>query len=61
MEIKKLKASELASVFREMLNNNNIRKISQDDCLELQNINFVADQDWIIRQPNYEYADREVE
>ena len=61
MEIKRLKASELASVFREMLNSNNIRKIGQDDCLELQNINFVADQDWIIRQPNYEYADREVE
>ena len=61
MEMKRLKASELASVFSKMLEDGNIRQIGKDNCVEIQNINFVADQDWIIRQPNYDYAAREIE
>lgn len=61
MNIDKLKASELASVFKRMLADNETRKIGDSTCVELQNINFIADQDWIIRQPNYEYATREIE
>ena len=61
MEMKRLKASELASVFSKMLEDGNVRQIGNDNCVEIQNINFVADQDWIIRQPNYDYAAREIE
>lgn len=29
--------------------------------IEIQNAHFVCDKDWIIREPNYEYAKREIE
>lgn len=29
--------------------------------VEIQNAHFVCDKDWIIREPNYEYANREIE
>lgn len=29
--------------------------------IEIQNAHFVCDKDWIIREPNYEYANREIE
>lgn len=29
--------------------------------VEIQHAHFLADKDWIIREPNYEYADREIE
>ena len=29
--------------------------------VEIQNAHFICDKDWIIREPNYEYANREIE
>ena len=29
--------------------------------VEIQNVHFLADKDWIIREPNYDYAKREIE
>ena len=29
--------------------------------VEIQNAHFLADKDWIIRKPNYDYAKREIE
>lgn len=29
--------------------------------IEIQNAHFICDKDWIIREPNYEYANREIE
>ena len=29
--------------------------------IEIQNAHFVCDKDWIVREPNYEYAQREIE
>ena len=29
--------------------------------IEIQNAHFIADKDWIIREPNYDYANREIE
>lgn len=29
--------------------------------VEIQNVHFLADRDWIIREPNYDYAKREIE
>ena len=29
--------------------------------VEIQNAHFLADEDWIIRKPNYDYAKREIE
>ena len=38
-----------------------IREIAGSKCVEIQNANFIADKDWIIREPNYDYANREIE
>ena len=29
--------------------------------VEIQNVHFLADKDWVIREPNYDYAKREIE
>lgn len=42
-------------------NSNDIRTISNSKCIEIQNCNFIADKDWIVREPNYDYAERELE
>ena len=34
-----------------------IREIGGSKCVEIQNANFIADKDWIIREPNYDYAE----
>lgn len=36
-------------------------KVQQSRTIEIQNAHFLADEDWIIRKPNYEYAQREIE
>lgn len=36
-------------------------KVQQGKTIEIQNAHFLADDDWIIRKPNYEYAKREIE
>lgn len=35
--------------------------IQQSITIEIQNANFLADSDWIIRKPNYDYANKEIE
>lgn len=35
--------------------------VQQSKTVEIQNANFLADSDWIIRKPNYEYFNRELE
>ena len=37
------------------------RIIGGQKCIEIQNANFIADKDYIIREPNYDYAARELE
>ena len=37
------------------------RIIEGQKCVEIQNANFIADKDYIIREPNYDYAKREIE
>lgn len=37
------------------------RTISGSKCIEVQNCHFIADKDWIVREPNYDYAQRELE
>lgn len=37
------------------------RIIGGQKCIEMQNANFIADKDYIIREPNYDYANREIE
>ena len=36
-------------------------EVQQSDTIEIQNSHFLADQNWIIRQPNMEYFERELE
>ena len=36
-------------------------EVQQSKTVEIQNANFLADKAWIIREPNYEYFDRELE
>ena len=38
-----------------------LRIIGGQKCIEIQNANFIADKDYIIREPNYDYAKREIE
>lgn len=35
--------------------------VQQSTTIEIQNANFLADSDWIIRKPNYDYANKEIE
>lgn len=37
------------------------RTISGSKCIEVQNCRFIADKDWIVREPNYDYVQRELE
>lgn len=44
------------NVFRDIGN-----KVQQSRTLEIQNAHFLADNDFIIRKPNYDYANKEIE
>ncbi|MBO5005644.1 MAG: dCMP hydroxymethylase [Clostridia bacterium] len=55
------KTEDIRDIFKQKLTNKEFR-ITKDGTktLELQAIQFEANNDWIIRKPNYEYAKREI-
>lgn len=57
----KLNTENIFLLLKDKYEANDFRNISGSICLEIQNCNFVADKDWIVREPNYDYAKRELE
>lgn len=57
----KLTTENIFLLLKDKYEANDFRNISGSICLEIQNCNFVADKDWIVREPNYDYAKRELE
>lgn len=57
----KLTTENIFFLLKDKYEANDFRNISGSICLEIQNCNFVADKDWIVREPNYDYAQRELE
>lgn len=61
-----LKTADVANLLKEKYVNGDFRILGggnekqQSKTIELQNIHFIADKDFIIREPNYDYADREI-
>ena len=60
-----IKTNDVLNLFLEKYRNNDIRTIGnvvqQSKTIELQNIQFEVDKPWIVREPNYEYFNRELE
>ena len=60
-----LKTTDILQIFKEKYKNQEFRTIGnnvqQSKTIEIQNANFIADKDWIVRQPNYEYFQRELQ
>ena len=56
---------DILKIFKEKYKNREFRTIGnavqQSKTIEIQNANFIADKAWIVRQPNYEYFQRELE
>ena len=54
---------DIFDLFVEKYKNNEFRtignKVQQSKTIELQNIQFEVDKPWIVREPNYEYFERE--
>lgn len=57
--------TDIRNQFIDKYKNNEYRyignKTQQSTTIEIQNVHFLADDDWIIRKPNYEYAQREID
>lgn len=53
--------SDIAQELKELYKNKVFREGKYGKTVEIQNAHFLADKDWIIREPNYEYANREIE
>ena len=53
--------SDIACEFKELYRNKVFREGKYGKTVEIQNAHFLADKDWIIREPNYDYAKREIE
>ena len=60
-----LKTNDILEIFKEKYRNKEFRMIGnnvqQSTTIELQNIQFECDKDWIVREPNYDYFEREKE
>jgi len=60
-----LKTEDIKKLFVEKYKNNDFRTIGnavqQSKTIELQNVQFEVDKPWIIREPNYEYFNKEFE
>jgi len=52
---------DIRNEFKRLYKDGIFRKGSYGKTVEIQNAHFLADEDWIIRKPNYEYANREIE
>lgn len=57
----KLTTENIFFLLKDKYEANDFRIISGSKCLEIQNCNFIADKDWVVREPNYDYAQRELE
>lgn len=60
-----LKTEDIKQILKEKYKNGEFRVIGNDvqqsKTIEIQNAHFIADKPWIIREPNYEYFNRELE
>ena len=60
-----LKTSDIRNIFIEKYQNQDFRvignNVQQSTTVEIQNAHFIADKDWIIREPNEDYVQREIE
>ena len=52
--------SDILKQFKKKFRNEEFRYVGGKKTVEIQNAHFVADKDWIVREPNYEYARREI-
>lgn len=52
---------DIRNEFKELYKNGIFREGKYGKTVEIQNAHFLADKDWIIREPNYDYAKREIE
>lgn len=53
--------SDIAQEFKRLYKEGIFREGKYGKTVEIQNAHFLADKDWIIRKPNYDYAKREIE
>lgn len=52
---------DIRNELKELYKNGIFREGKYGKTVEIQNAHFIADKDWIIREPNYDYAKREIE
>lgn len=59
-----MNTDDILKIFKEKYKNNEFRIIGnaaqQSKTIEIQNANFIADKDWIVREPNYDYFEKEL-
>ena len=53
--------SDIAQEFKRLYKEGIFREGKYGKTVEIQNAHFLVDKDWIIREPNYDYAKREIE
>lgn len=53
--------ADIKNEFKELYKNGVFREGKYGKTVEIQNAHFLADKDWIIREPNYDYAKREIQ
>ena len=51
--------SDIRNEFKELYKNGVFREGKYGKTVEIQDAHFLADEDWIIRKPDYDYAERE--
>ena len=58
-----LTTNDIKEIFINKYNNGDFRILYNGEVktIEIQNAHFIADKDYIIREPNYDYASREIE
>lgn len=52
---------DIRNEFKELYKKGIFREGKYGKTVEIQNAHFLADKDWIIREPNYDYAKREIQ
>lgn len=64
-EVQLLYTKDIRDIFIDKYKRGNFRtignEVQQSNTIEIQNAHFIADSDWIIRKPNYDYVEREIE
>ena len=56
-----LTTEDIRNELKELYKNGVYREGKYGKTVEIQNAHFLADKDWIIREPNYDYARREIQ